>query len=123
MDACIQKAAVNGSMSEWRPVTSGVCQGSVLGQVFNIFVGDFDSGIECTLSQFAYDTKLCGVVLMLEGSDIIQRDLDCIERWILANIMKFNNYILHCLKRSITSRSSEVILPICSSLVRSHWEY
>jgi len=29
-----------------------------------IFVGDMDSGIECTLSEFANNTKLCGAVDM-----------------------------------------------------------
>ncbi|GAB0203742.1 cAMP-dependent protein kinase inhibitor alpha [Grus japonensis] len=44
------------------------------------------SGIECTLSKFADNIKLCGVVNTLEGRDAIQRDL---ERWACENLMKF----------------------------------
>ncbi|PKU47522.1 rna-directed dna polymerase from mobile element jockey-like [Limosa lapponica baueri] len=75
-----QRVAVSGSISKWKPEMNGVPLGSVLGLVlFNITVGNMDSGIECPLSKFANDSKLCGAVDTLEGRDAIQRDLDRLE--------------------------------------------
>lgn len=44
-----------------------------------IFIGDMDSEIECCLSMFTDDTKLCGAVATLEGRDATQRDLNNLE--------------------------------------------
>ncbi|GAB0179151.1 hypothetical protein GRJ2_000380400 [Grus japonensis] len=76
LDYHTQRVVVNSLMSRWRSVMSGVPQ---VPQMFNIFVSDMNSGIECTLSKIANDTKLSGVVDTLEERDAVHKDLDRLE--------------------------------------------
>ena len=70
---------------------SGVPQSSIFRPVLlNIFISDMDDGIQCTLIEFADDTKLCGAVDMAEGWNASQSDLDKLERWDHVNLMRFN---------------------------------
>ena len=54
-----QRFIVNGSFSEWRDITSGIPQGSVLGPIlFLISINDLPDVIKCSIKLFADDEKL-----------------------------------------------------------------
>lgn len=61
VDGWAQRIVVNGSYSIWRPVTSRILQGSVTVPVlFNIFPGDLEEVLQCSLSKCPDDTKIGG---------------------------------------------------------------
>ena len=72
-----QRVAVNNSYSDWKPVTSGVPQGSILGPLlFAIYVNDMPSVVSSKLFKFADDTKLYRTISSPLDIQTLQNDLD-----------------------------------------------
>ena len=58
--------------------------------LFNLFVADMDSAVECTFSEFVGDINFCDVVNAVKIRGAIQRDRDKLQRWVYENIVKIN---------------------------------
>ena len=54
---------VDGEVSNWKSVLSGILQGSVLGPIlFLIYISDLDDDITSKVLKFADDTKVFRIV-------------------------------------------------------------
>ena len=59
----LQRVVLNGEVSEWLEVTSGVPQGSVLGPLlFVLYINDIAEDIQRDLEVFADDTKIYSII-------------------------------------------------------------
>ena len=73
---------LNGEFSSWKPVTSGVPQGSVLGPVlFIIYVNDLPDSLESFFKIFADDTKVYTAVDKRSDQEKLQQDLLKLSDW------------------------------------------
>ena len=75
-----QKVIINGKSSEWKPVTSGIPQGSVLGPLlFVIYINDLPNSI-ISIYIFADDTKIFKIITSDIDCQILQKDLNELQK-------------------------------------------
>ena len=86
-----QRVVLNGAVSDWVDITSGVPQGSVLGPIlFTIYINDLDNGIASKILKFADDTKMLAKVGCDREIQQLREDLSKLVKWSEDWQMKFN---------------------------------
>ena len=86
-----QRVIVNGGISAWSEVHSGIPQGSVLGPIlFIIFINDLPDAVTNMVKIFADDTKLFTHVTNHQDRTNLQQDLDNLSNWSDMWQLKFN---------------------------------
>lgn len=102
-----QKVSVEGELSEWAAVKSGVPQGSVLGPLlFLIYINDIDQDIVSKFSKFADDSKVAKIVNNLDDAEILRNDIVKLQNWTLDWQMEFNSEkckVMHIGRKSLNS--------------------
>ena len=85
-----QRVVLQGSKSDWVPVTSGIPQGSVLGPtLFTIFVNDMPEWVASSIKLFADDAKLYDRVQGPLAGDL-QADINALAKWSETWMFPFN---------------------------------
>ena len=84
-----QRVIVDGEISNWKSVLSGVPQGSVL--LFLIYINDLEYDIFSKVLKFADYTKVFRKVTNDTDKQSLQDDLDKLVKWSekMANVIQF----------------------------------
>ena len=87
-----QRVMVNGSLSDWKEVLSGILQGSVLGPcLFVAFINSLpDSVIGSDVFLFADDTKVFKSIFTESDCDVLQDDINNMVNWTEESLLKFH---------------------------------
>lgn len=86
-----QRVVINGKYSEWKDVTSGIPQGSVLGPVlFIIYMNDMPDALLSFCKIFADDSKIYVPVNSRADQEKLQNDLFKLSRWSRLWLLEFS---------------------------------
>ena len=93
-----QRVVVDGEVSSWKSVLSGVPQGSVLGPIlFLVYINDLEEGVTGNILKFADDTKLFTKTKEIGDKKNLQDDIDKLVKWSEKWQMLFNFGKCKCL--------------------------
>ena len=83
----MQAVEISGVFSEFRSVTCGVPQGSILGPLlFLIYVNDMKAAVNCKLLLYADDSALLASSSdVSEIEDVLSRELESVSEWLVEN--------------------------------------
>ena len=77
-----QRVTVDGEISNWKSVLSGVPQGSILGPIlFLIYINDLEDDISSKVLKFADDTKVFRKFTNDTDKQSLQDDLEKLVKW------------------------------------------
>ena len=86
-----QRVRVNDSTSSWKPVISGIPQGSILGPIlFTLYVNDIPAQLQSIISMYADDTKLFSALISNDSTNTLISDLKILEEWAEKFQMRFH---------------------------------
>ena len=86
-----QRVRVNSSTSSWKPVISGIPQGSILGPIlFTLYVNDIPALLKSIIAMYADDTKIFAALLSECPNNSLVSDLKVLEDWSRKFQMKFH---------------------------------
>ena len=93
-----QMVVVDGEVSSWKSVLSGVPQWSVLGPIlFLVFINDLEERVTGKILKFAVDTKLFRKAKEIGDKQKLHDDIDKLVKWSENWQMLFNFGKCKCL--------------------------
>ena len=108
-----QRVVLENDCSSFKPVHSGVQQGSKIGPLlFLLFINDIadDINTETRILQYADDTKLWRAMNSESDCKILQSDIDKLNNWCHANNMKLHPGKCKVISIKASSKNDDILL-------------